>query len=97
LGAVRTDNYDGSGDVSELNGTVDTAILGDYLITYSYTDGAGNSGTGGRTVKILASTADEDNDGYTNEEEIIEGTDPLDEHSHPTPLPPNSANDTQNG
>ncbi|MDR2190331.1 MAG: DUF5011 domain-containing protein [Candidatus Peribacteria bacterium] len=64
-------------------GTVDTSITGDYLITYRYSDSAGNTETATRTVKVLDPNADEDGDTFTNEEEINAGTDPLDDASHP--------------
>jgi hypothetical protein len=57
-------------------------------LEYSYTDRAGNTGnTVTRTVHILDPDGDEDNDGYTNEEEINNGTDPLDNSSHSTTTP----------
>ncbi|MDR3169518.1 MAG: hypothetical protein LBU27_07375 [Candidatus Peribacteria bacterium] len=39
-------------------------------------------------MKVLDSAGDEDNDGYSNEEELLADTDPLDKNSHPTALPP---------
>jgi hypothetical protein len=45
-------------------------------LEYSYTDRAGNTGNEIRTVHVLDPQEDEDGDGYTNEEEINNGTDP---------------------
>jgi hypothetical protein len=57
-------------------------------LKYSRTDRAGNTGnTVIRTVHVLDPDGDEDGDGYTNEEEINSGTDPLDDSSHTTPSP----------
>lgn len=55
-GATWTDNIDGSGDVSDISGTVDTNTVGDYTITYSKTDRAGNTGSATRTVQVRDTT-----------------------------------------
>ncbi|MDR0650990.1 MAG: thrombospondin type 3 repeat-containing protein [Candidatus Peribacteria bacterium] len=50
---------------------------GSYVLSYTYVDRAGNTGNiVTRTVNVLAPDDDEDGDGYTNEEEINNGTDP---------------------
>jgi hypothetical protein len=69
LGAIWEDDYDGTGFVTG-TGNLNTAATGTYILTYSYTDSAGNTGSTTRTVKVLDPTGDEDGDGYTNEEEI---------------------------
>jgi Domain of unknown function (DUF5011)/Bacterial Ig-like domain len=53
--ASWTDNYDGSGNISvSLSGSVNTMVLGVYVLQYSKTDVAGNVGnTVTRTVTIL--------------------------------------------
>lgn len=51
-GATWTDNIDGSGDISDISGTVDANTAGDYMITYSKTDRAGNTGSAARTVQV---------------------------------------------
>jgi hypothetical protein len=79
LGAKWTDNIDGSGTIATpTSGTVQTNVAGTYILEYSKTDQAGNTGTTQRTVKVLAPNADEDGDGYTNQQEVNAGTDPLD-------------------
>jgi hypothetical protein len=53
-------------------------------LEYVYIDRAGNTGnTVTRTVHILDPDGDEDGDGYTNEEEIDNGTNPEDIGDHP--------------
>jgi hypothetical protein len=54
-GATWTDNIDGSGNVTDITGSVDTGTLGAYTITYSYTDSAGNTGTATRTITVVDS------------------------------------------
>ena len=45
LGASWTDNMDGSGNILiATSGSVNTAILGTYVLEYGYTDVAGNTG-----------------------------------------------------
>ncbi len=54
LGASWTDNMDGSGDILiATSGSVNTAILGTYVLSYSYTDTSSNTGnTVTRTVTV---------------------------------------------
>jgi hypothetical protein len=53
-------------------------------LEYSYTDNAGNVGnTVIRTVHVLDPQGDNDSDGYTNEEEINNGTNPDSPADHP--------------
>jgi hypothetical protein len=52
LGATWTDAVDGSGAVTTITGTVNTAVAGSYTRTYSKTDAAGNTGTATRTVTV---------------------------------------------
>ena len=57
-GATWTDNVDGAGFIPAYNsGTVNTMALGTYTIGYSYTDGAGNTGSVSRTVSVVDTTA----------------------------------------
>ena len=58
-GATWTDNVDGSGVIAGYNsGSVNTGALGTYTVSYEYTDGAGNIGTGvSRTVNVVDTTA----------------------------------------
>ncbi|WP_282075917.1 malectin domain-containing carbohydrate-binding protein, partial [Maribacter aquivivus] len=54
-GATATDNVDSNVTVNTL-GSVDTSIAGQYEITYSATDIAGNTGTAIRTVNVNTTT-----------------------------------------
>ena len=55
-GATATD---ASGAVTVVTtGTVDTNTVGDYIITYTSTDGSGNIGTATRTVNVVDTTGD---------------------------------------
>ncbi len=57
-GASWTDNVDGSGFIATAtSGSVNTGALGTYMLEYSYTDGAGNSTSTGRTVNVVDTTA----------------------------------------
>jgi hypothetical protein len=51
-GATWTDNVDGTGAVTAISGTVNTATVGTYTVTYSKTDAAGNTQTATRTVNV---------------------------------------------
>lgn len=55
-GATYFDTCDGSGTVAG-TGTVDTAAVGLYTRSYTYTDGGGNSDTVTRTVSVVDTTA----------------------------------------
>ena len=56
-GATWTDNVDGSGDAVVGGATVDTATIASYVVTYDYTDAAGNVATTvTRTVNVTAAT-----------------------------------------
>jgi len=54
LGATWSDAVDGSGTVSDITGTVNTAVVGSYTRTYRKTDAAGNTGSATRTVTVKA-------------------------------------------
>ena len=63
-----------------VKGSVDTTKVGVYTITYTITDRYGKTASVERTVKVLDPNGDEDNDGFTNEEEIekpLEPTNPV--------------------
>ena len=51
LGATATDNVDGSVSVSTA-GSVNSDVAGDYTLTYTATDAAGNSATATRVVTV---------------------------------------------
>jgi len=55
-GATATDATDGSVDVVT-TGTVDSATVGSYTLTYTATDAAGNIATATRTVKVVDDVA----------------------------------------
>lgn len=43
LGATWSDDQDGTGNVTNINGTVDVNTVGSYSITYDFSDAAGNA------------------------------------------------------
>lgn len=55
-GATATDNVDGDVEVS-ISGEVDTEVVGEYLITYTAADSAGNESTATRTVTVVDAVA----------------------------------------
>ena len=55
-GATYSD-ADGSNGAAVVTGTVDTALTGSYVLTYSASDITGNSGTLTRTVNVVDTTA----------------------------------------
>lgn len=61
-GASANDDVDGTLTATP-QGTVNTAVLGSYIITYTATDAAGNKGSGTRTVNVV-----EFDGSYTNSE-----------------------------
>ncbi|HQL93520.1 MAG TPA: DUF5011 domain-containing protein, partial [Candidatus Hydrogenedentes bacterium] len=52
LGAAWTDNILGAGAVTNISGAVGTAV-GDYFVTYTFTDNAGNADSKTRTVSVV--------------------------------------------
>lgn len=58
-GASATDNIDSSVEVSA-SGAVDTSTIGEYTITFTATDNAGNSSTLDRLVNVVAVDIDVD-------------------------------------
>ena len=57
LNATWVDNVDGNGTISG-TGTVDTNVLGSYVLSYDYTDSSGNAAsTVTRTVTVVDTTA----------------------------------------
>ena len=64
---------------------IDTTKLeiGSHEVTYIVTDNAGQTATAKRTIIVLDPKGDEDNDGYTNEEEKEAGTDFDDKEEYP--------------
>lgn len=56
--ALWVDNRDGEGDILiPTSGTVDTNTVWDYILTYSYTDIAGNYGSADRIIHIVDTIA----------------------------------------
>lgn len=65
-------------DILVVNASIkDTKSLeaGSYVISYDATDRSGNKSIATRTIIVLDLLGDEDNDGYTNEEELASETD----------------------
>ncbi len=57
-GATWSDAVDGTGTIATANsGSVNTAITGSYILTYSKVDAAGNTGSTTRTVVVADQTA----------------------------------------
>jgi hypothetical protein len=57
-GAIASDAVDGTVAVTATGSTaVNTATVGDYTITYSATDAAGNTSTATRTVSVIAAAS----------------------------------------
>ena len=59
LGAVANDNVGVVGGVTIDSSAVDTSIVGDYLVTYTASDAAGNTTTAIRTVRVIDTTPPE--------------------------------------
>ncbi|NLV41362.1 MAG: DUF5011 domain-containing protein, partial [Candidatus Hydrogenedentes bacterium] len=55
-GAAWTDNILGAGAVTNISGAVGTAV-GDYFVTYTFTDNGGNSDSETRTVSVVDTAA----------------------------------------
>jgi hypothetical protein len=66
-GATWTDNVDGSGTVTQISGTVNNDKRGNYMLTYSYTDAAGNTGYAYRTVTVNKHNNGGNGDGNGND------------------------------
>jgi len=83
-GATVTDNVDATRTIAG-SGTVNTATVGAYTLTYTATDASGNPAAQvTRVVSVVLNPAgDEDGDGATNEVELTIGTNPYDSASGP--------------
>ncbi len=57
-----------------MTSTID-AEVGTYTITYTVTDSGNNTATATRIIKVLEPNGDEDNDHYSNEEELANDSD----------------------
>ena len=57
--------------------------VGTHTITYTTSDRTGHTTTATRTIVVLDPKGDNDEDGYTNEEEIENGNNPDDKEDHP--------------
>ncbi|OIP99313.1 MAG: hypothetical protein AUK35_08450 [Zetaproteobacteria bacterium CG2_30_46_52] len=55
-GATAVDDYNGNNPTVTVSGTVNTAVVGSYILTYSATDTAGNTGAATRIVDVVADT-----------------------------------------
>jgi surface protein len=74
LGAIAVDNFDGEMVLPSPTGVVDNTTAGQYLLTYTATDTAGNTTTLVRTIEVVArpfiTTWKTDNTGVSNDNEI---------------------------
>ncbi|MEG1892651.1 MAG: DUF5011 domain-containing protein, partial [Bacilli bacterium] len=86
--AKVTDNVDLENQIKGmLDGSIDK--VGAYMLKYNAKDKAGNIAKEVvRTIKVLDPKADEDKDGFTNEEEVDAKTDFDDKNSHPDTVAP---------
>nr|MDD3720499.1 DUF5011 domain-containing protein [Candidatus Gracilibacteria bacterium] len=57
LGATWSDQTDGTGVVSTISGSINTNILGTYLLDYTYVNSLGLTGSTTRTVNVIDTTA----------------------------------------
>ena len=55
-GATWTDNVDGAGTVVIISGSVNTNVVGTYVLEYIYVDAGGNTGSVIRTVQVISTT-----------------------------------------
>ena len=56
--ATATDNYYAASSLTkQVTGSVNTSVIGSYVITYTFTDGSGNVGTKTRTVNVVDKAA----------------------------------------
>ncbi len=74
LGAAVTDNVNGNLGVTS-SGTVDTSVAGEYVITYTATDQAGNIATSTRTIIVSALSSNAEVSSTTPVEASPSGTD----------------------
>ncbi len=75
---------DGGEAVTIDSSAVDTGTVGNYTVTYTATDAAGNSASVTRTVKVVNSSfVDTDQDGYSDSDELEWGSNPLDQNDAP--------------
>ena len=70
-------------DNVKVTGTITPDKIGTYELTYKITDRYNKSALTTRTINVLSQKEDEDKDGYTNEEEIANKTNPLDKEDKP--------------
>lgn len=80
-GVTATDDKDTNLVINSSITSVDK--VGEYDVTYTVTDSANHTATATRKIYVLEKDGDEDNDHYTNEEELEAETDFDDEESIP--------------
>lgn len=85
-GVTATDDKDTNLVINSSITSVDK--VGEYDVTYTVTDSANHTATATRKIYVLEKDGDEDNDHYTNEEELEAETDFDDEESIPEDLAP---------
>ena len=81
-GVRATDDNDVVSVTASITDTTKLEV-GTHTITYTTSDRAGHTTTATRTIIVLDPVGDNDNDGYTNEEEIENGTNPDDGEEYP--------------
>lgn len=81
-GVKATDDNDVVSVTASITDTTKLEV-GTHTITYTTSDRSGHTTTATRTIVVLDPIGDNDNDGYTNEEEIENGTNPDDGEEYP--------------
>ena len=72
-GASATDSVDGDLDIT-ISGTVDTSTIGEYTITYTAIDRAGNTSSVTRTVTVVAIDISIDSEKWFHQTQLLNGS-----------------------
>ena len=86
-GVSVTDDFDNLTATADVTNTASLTV-GNHTVTYTAKDRSENTATATRTLTVLSRNADEDEDGYTNGEELDNETDPFDQNSKPVDQAP---------
>ncbi len=86
-GVSVTDDFDTLTAAADITDTTNLSVS-THIINYTATDSSNNSANAQRSLVILSADGDEDEDGFTNKEEVDNNTDPEDEEDYPTVVLP---------